>query len=257
MSSESRKVESVAAHLAQFPEIVGLDRKYSFGTQGKTFVEEQYSNIKPGFKIQNDTNRDIIVLMIPDNFVLGDVKTDAAAILARTGADAILANGVILMADAVGLPGMPGKTGKVTVSSTDKKYRIDDFLRYVGRNSTQFVKWSLKSRKLSSGIADNSNYENSIESQWWNIFDKVQEDSLTLRDLQNSKMTAPEFAEINFLTTSFNALLSFEHCLKFQVNADTELVITSVVGAQDSAAQRFFRDTKKANQLLLPYRSNG
>jgi hypothetical protein len=107
---------------------------------------------------------------------------------------------------------------------------------------------------VSDGSADNGNFDNSIESRWVSPFQKMVEDSYTLRDTQHSLMQSTEFTEANFVKSAFQCVLSYEHFLLIQVNAGTELTITVQVGAQDSSAQRFIRNIRKADNLLRPYR---
>jgi hypothetical protein len=149
-------VEAVAAHLAQNPEVIGMNREYSFGPLVKNFVEEERSAIKPGWKIRNATTDDVIILIAAPNSIVGNLVDDSEAILDRLKADAIFAPGDIFTKG----------DNKVNVSSTSSKYRIDDFLRSIERNATRFPKWQLKSRKVSTGAPENTNFENSIESRW-------------------------------------------------------------------------------------------
>jgi hypothetical protein len=241
------QVDKAAAHLAQNPEIIGLNRQYSFGKDVKNFVEEERSAIKPGWIIKNTTTENLTILMAAPRSIAGDtsISGDRTAMLVRFGADVIFAPGDIRVG---------AKDDGLVISSTSTRYSIADFLRSLTMNPTRFPKWQFKSRVAATGVADNTNFEGIIESFWVSPFQQTVQDAFTLRDTQNSSVFSTEFTEANFVKSTFQAVLSFEHFLVFTVNAGTELTITTQVGAHDSAAQRFMRNIRKADSLLMPYR---
>ena len=241
--------QATAARLAANAPILGiLDRNYSFGPKnaGKNFVDEHAKALQVSWKIRNNTADDVIVLL-STLFSDTDVNTTQFAtvseVLTLTASDAVFKTGTIVNGDA---------DADVTVSSTKSGRVIEHLLRYAGQSPLRFTKWSMKSRTV-AGEKESSNYDNTIKSFWVSPFDVPVIEELELRPLQKGDMNFnPDMLDVNFIANNFHAILSREHLLQVQVNAGTELSISAFIGAQDSAPQRFFRDIKKADDVLRP-----
>lgn len=239
----------VAARLAANAPVLGiLDRNYSFGPKnaGKNFVEEHAKALQVSWKIRNNTKDDVVICFSPF-FANTEAKVTqfgaVSEILTLTGSTAMFATGTIIDGDA---------GADVTVASTKSGRVIEHLLRYAGQSPLRFTKWSMKSRTI-AGEKESSNYDNTIKSFWVTPFDVPVIDELELRPLQKGDMNFnPDMLDVNFIANNFHAILSREHFLQIQVNAGTELSISAFIGAQDSAPQRFFRDIKKADDVLRP-----
>ena len=239
----------VAARLAANAPILGiLDRNYSFGPKnaGKNFVEEHAKALQVSWKIKNNTANDVVVVLSPF-FADTEAKITqfgtVSEILTLTGSDAVFKTGIIVNGT---------DDADVTVASTKSGRVIEHLLRYAGQSPLRFTKWSMKSRTV-AGEKESSNYDNTIKSFWVSPFDVPVIDELELRPLQKGDMNFnPDMLDVNFIANNFHAILSREHFIQIQVNAGTELSISAFIGAQDSAPQRFFRDVKKADDVLRP-----
>jgi hypothetical protein len=213
-------------------------RHYSFGKKMKNFIGEEVTGVHLGWLIENSSDDDVSIAIAvsgaPTQF------ENAEAIKAALGVQAIFGNGKIY--DATG-----GK--EVNVSSTISGRKINEFLRYAGFSPVRFTKWQLASF-TTAGAPETTNFQGHIKGVWVSPFDSPVENLLSLRSLQNQYVTSGQYGEVDFLRQNFQAILSQEHFLIITVRKGTALNITAHVGAQDSKAQRFYRDVKKADETM-------
>lgn len=228
----------VASIIASKTKELDIDRHYSFGKKMKNFIGEEVTGVHLGWLIENTSDDDISIAI-----AVGGAPTqfeNADAIKAALGVQAIFANGKIY--DASG-----GK--EVNVSSTIAGRKINEFLRYAGFSAVRFTKWQLASF-TTAGAPETTNFQGHIKSVWVSPFDSPVENLLSLRSLQNQYVTSGQYGEVDFLRQNFQAILSQEHFLVITVRKGTALNITAHIGAQDSKAQRFYRDVKKADETM-------
>lgn len=246
-STVQAAANKIGAELAAIgPKVdLGPGRRYSYGPVVKSMIGAHETGVKVGFKIRNTCTEDIIIEMRPDNHI---VKT-AGGVFSDASVDAEFGDGDIFIEDA-------STNKKVTVTQVGSGNGIPQFLRYINLNNIQMTAWDMKSRFIADGEAATGNYDNVIKALHVSPFEKTKESVFTLSDLQGQMTFNQQAARANFLKEKFNALLSPEHSIVFQVNAGTELVITAYIGAQDSAAQRFYRDLNMANDSLMALRAS-
>lgn len=235
---QTKKVISIAEMLAKDPAIDAVKREFSYGKDGKSMVAAGRTGLSLTWSMKNTLDTDKVIAIAAQE-VISLVEA------AKVSADAFLKTGDQLV-DGV------DPTKKIAIKSLSTGRVIEDFTRFCN-GAVQLTKFKMKSRDVASGDADTSNYDNDITSVFVSPFYPNEEKVYNLRELQDSSTFSKEFAEADFLKANFPAIISKENVLLVRVSAGTELVITAYIGAQDSRAQYFYRQTRKAHAKMLPY----
>lgn len=243
-----RKANSIARELVvnNSKELDITTKEFSYGESADTMIEASETGIKLGWRVKNNTPNTQI-LYIAASSVLGQVI--------ENGGNTIVP-GVTAQSNVVFATGNQLVNGAeyFKIEEIDSDRKIKDFRGFSANSPVQITGLHLKSRKISNGAADDSNYEYPIVAYHVSPFYETKKNEFQLRLLQDSNMNSPQFAVADFLAKKFQALVSQEHVIAIQVNADTELAITASIGAMDSRPQRFWRATRDANKVLAPFR---
>ena len=230
------------------PDPLDLTRRFSFGKQADalSMVDEHAKAIQLNWRIKNLTasTQTVAISSLITSAINNTQFADLSAMQTAVGATATLKDGIII-------DGTDG--ADLTATSTDNDKKLDDFLRYIGKNPTRIVKLSMVSRNATSGAADSSNYDLKLRTVFASPFEVPVVKELNLRPLVP---TGANFTEsrlnVDFQRLAFPVVLSNENFATLQINANTELQITVYVGAQLSKAQSFWRDVKAADEVLRP-----
>lgn len=249
--SQQIQAQRLAAEGAKLD--VGDNRKYSYGTKAgvKNMISESAQAMELSWKITNKTDSDVIFLF--STFFGNDSSNTTQfetidELLEATASDYTFAPGTLILGKGAGdVPN--GKDLIVTSLKTGRS--ISHFLRYAGQSPLRFTRWSLKSKQISTGAKDSSNYDNEIKSFWFSPFDDPQIDYLNLRPLQRPDAFNADLLDIDFLDQNFRMQLDNEHFIQMKVNSNTELTMSVYVGAQDSRSQAFYRFLNKADDVML------
>lgn len=228
-------------------DVLDLGKRFSYGKQSDTMnlVDEHAKAIQVNLSIKNVTDNLHTVAFAGFTSTLNPTQfAGDTAIKAAINATAILKNGKIVD---------DGSGKELTAKLTDSGLDLDSLLKYIAMNPTRLVGMSMVSRNASTLAGESTNYDLKMKTHWVSPFDVPQVKELNLRPLV---MTGANFTQerlnVNFIKQSFPVVLSHEHFLSLQINSGTELMITLYIGAQDSAAQRFWRDIKTADDIIRP-----
>lgn len=145
-------------------------------------------------------------------------------------------------------PGEGNEAKKLSAESLDGSRSINQFLRYVGKNPTRLIKMRFSST-TAANAPDMSNIENSLKTMFFSPFDPPVEKRLGLSNLIDQRFLTNNILDVNFVDQAFPVILSNEHFFVIQINPATDLKLNVFVGAQDSAPQRFWRNTRAASDL--------
>ncbi|HRO76647.1 MAG TPA: hypothetical protein PLP27_10925, partial [Crocinitomicaceae bacterium] len=225
----------------------------SFGKNNKVanFVNENENAHKFGFTIKNDSSEDAFILI--GGFLPTRNRTifeDLSEILAKTGANCILSDGVIR---SITEPGGSTFSGDVTVTSTDSKRSVTQLVRYACETPTRVTMMKLRSNRVTSADPESSNYNNKIKSQWFSALEDTVSEDLDLAPLQvGGTNFNRDMLDVNFQYQNHKFILSNENFNVIQVNAGTVLSVTMYVGAQLSTGQMLYRLTENADSVVVP-----
>lgn len=220
-----------------------LERNYSHGKGGaKNFIAEQQGGKTVSFTISNaaaSTNVAVAIGSLSDS-----IYADNAEAIAALGVQCIIGDGTILTVET---------DKNIVGTSNDAGRTIAQLMKYIGRNATRITGVHLQSQ-TAAGAAETSNYNGSIAQVWTSPFDTPDKEYLPLRKFQSNRSNSPEFADIDFIKEGRTIIWSAEHFTVFTINAGTTMTFTFNIGMQDSAPQRLYRNAKKADRVLAPYR---
>lgn len=222
-----------------------VSRKLSFGAKSGThnLIDERDKAVKLAFKVANASANDVFIALYPMVDSTTAMRALNPSIYASKSAFASAIGGTPLIDGTV--------VTDVTCTSLDSAIAIETVLRYMAKNPTRITGIKMKSKLISGGAKDSSNYDNKLKTIWMNPLDVNEVRDLPLGPLQIGMSNFnPDMLEVDFLKQGFPVIISDEHAFLFQVNAGTELTMTLAIGAQDSKAQRFWRDIKKADEVL-------
>lgn len=229
--------------VAKMPgDILDLNRKFSFGPRGgaKSFVNEQNGGQKTTIRVRNEATADVVI-------AFGGVNHSqfgaAADLVTALGIKAVASDGIVFTDGG----------GDCTVTCLDSGRYVDHLMNYMGKTPTRITGMSLTS-KTTAGASDESNYAQSFQTVYASPFQKTVDNYLDLRQFQDNKSTAVQFADVNFLKENFLVKASDEDFFLFTVKSLTELTMTLHLGAQYSTAQEFHRAVKAADEALTPLR---
>lgn len=221
------------------PKAIDLDRMYSHGPRGaKTFIDEERGTITRSITLRNNAASTDMVLAFGNlaNSIYADIDEAAAAL----SIDKMVTDGTIATVET-------DKT--ITGASNDAGFTIAQLVKYIGMNPTRIVSVRMESTNL-SGSDDTTNYAQSIKTAWVSPFVKPIEENLDLARFASVDRFQKRYMNVNFLKEGFPVILSAEHFFAITLKRSTILNLTFEIGFQDSAAQRFYRQIKKADSTL-------
>ena len=229
------------------PDVLDLGKRYSYGknTNTQNFVDEHAKAVQLNLVLTNlTTNLHTVAFGAITSTLNATQYATEAAIKTAIGATAIMKKGKIID-DGLGK--------ELTANFTDSGRDLDEFIKYFSQNPTRIVGMNMVSRNATTGAGENSNFDLKIKQHFVSPFDIPLETEKNLRPLVMTGMNfTQERLNVNFIKEAFQALLSNEHFFSLQIKPNTELSITLYIGAQDSKAQRFYRDIKAADDVLRP-----
>ncbi len=240
---KNREITTVLTANQKALDVVARNLSFGAKTDTKNLIDERDKAIKIAFKVANASASDAFVVLYP----LIDSTTAMRALN-----PSIYPSKATFVSGVGGTPLIDGTViTDVTCTSLDNAITMEQMMRYIAKNPTRLTGVKMKSKIISSGAKDSSNYDNKFKTIWMNAFDVNEVKDLSLAPLQIGMSNFnPDMLEVDFLKQGFPVVISDEHAFLFQVNAGTELTMTISVGAQDSKAQRFWRNIKKADEVL-------
>ena len=222
------------------------ERNLSYGAKTKTknMIDEAAKALQMSIRISNASDVAKHLALAPLMAGTGmsvafnaSIYEDKAALIAELGVTSTLYDGTV--------------EDDVTVQCLDSRQTVKKLVRYFSENPTRITRISMKSAVIDGGAKDSSNYDNTLKTAWFNPFDVNEYDHLSLRPLQEGGNNFnPDMLDLDLQRLNFPVVLSREHAFIFQVNAGTALTLTLFIGAQDSAAQRFWRNVRAADDVL-------
>lgn len=219
-----------------------IDRNLSFGSKTDiiNLVDEDPKAKSISFTFANTSAANTVITLAPMissgsalNPSLYNTKTE---LLAAAGAGALAYDGALVT--------------DVTCTALDG-ITMDRLIRHFAKNPTRITKLTLKSSIASTGAKDTTNFDNKIRTIFMNPFEDNVSRDLPLVSLQKGELNFnPDMMKVDLIDLGFPVVLSSEHLLNLQVNADTKLTVTFHIGAFDSDAQRFWRNIRKADNVI-------
>lgn len=164
----------------------------------------------------------------------------------------------------IGLPFLPETTDvpagpagpnlwAVKLESKDSRQNPKGFYFRATQNSYQITKLRMTSTNISNGAANPSNYNNPVQHFWLNPFELPVPEPFSLRVTQNNRITAEQYAEVDFVAAGYNALVGPEDVLGIRIEGGTKLDLEIFIGAEMSTAQEFYRKVEAGVQVVRPF----
>lgn len=232
------QVLPIAKRLAEKTESQGL---LSFGNGIKNVVGARHTNKNIRLRVVNDTLNDQVVYLMPSQ-LLGTPTTNSGA---PDVTKFQLPNGVPFF---LGTFTDGGKDLTITTLN------LGQVLEHIGNSMTiepmQVSAISMKSF-TTGGLPENGNYGNSLTHYRLSALEEPKRSTpLNFDAFQNSRDVSTEILKIDLIKNNFEALISQNDVLAFQINKGTKMDITLHLGARLSLSEYFYRQVKAGNEVL-------
>lgn len=243
-------MDPIAQKLAQNGKVLDLGKDLSYGKDSGTnnMIDERVKAANISWEIKNTTsdNHYVVISSLFDNAKNQTIFTNVNDMLANVVPGV---SSTLVWAFKDGR--LTGTTGAELVCASRTSGRnINQFLSYIGQTPTRICGVRMKSTVASSGAQDQGNYDQELRTVFFSPLSQPVENLLSLSRFVKPTSFSGNIVDISFIDEAFPVILSNEHFMVLQVNAGTILNLTLQVGAQDSRAQRMWRNIKKADDVI-------
>lgn len=223
----------------------------SFGNGIKNVIGVRHTGKNIRLRVVNNWSKDATIYLMARN-LLGQVLENPSDTLA----------GEFDFQESFGIPnGIPffvsevdesdDVASKLKISALNPGQKLNILGHALSNEPTQISAISMKSF-TTSNVPENTNYGNSLTHYRLSHLEEVKRSSpLNFDAFQNSRDVSTEILKIDLIKNNFNALISQNDVLAFQINAGTRMDITLHIGARLNLSEYFQRQTKAGNEILL------
>ena len=159
--------------------------------------------------------------------------------------------GVVFFRDYVGEDTEGAPVTEVEIKSLNRDQKLSEIAQELAFSPIQIIGMAQNSYNATTGAPENGNNSNTITHYNVSAFRPKRYQDLNLSQFQSAKNLSNDILKVDFFKENFVCPISGNDIFAIQVNANTKIDLSLMIGARDSRSEYFYRQITAGQDLLV------